>query len=78
MYNMKTTGGLKKSTDKNSGLSKRQMEEVLFLLKLEGKVLTEGELAKNFNISRKTAEKDVDKIVTFFASRGINLNESFL
>jgi transcriptional antiterminator len=69
---MKTTGGLKKSTDKNSGLSKRQMEEVLFLLKLEGKVLTEGELAKNFNISRKTAEKDVDKIVTFFASRGIN------
>ena len=53
-------------------INKRQVEEVLFLLKLEGKVLTEGELAKNFGISRKTAEKDVDKIAAFFASRGIN------
>jgi len=69
---MKTIEKLEKPTNKSNYLNKRQMEEVLFLLKFEGKALTEGELAENFGISRKTAEKDVGKIGAFFTSRGIN------
>jgi len=57
---------LKKSASNSTNLNKRQIKEILFLLKLQGKASTEGKVAEDFGISRRTAGKDVKKIATFF------------
>ncbi len=70
---MKTIQKIEEPSNKNNYLNKRQIGEALFLLKSGRETPTEGELAKHFRISRKTAKKDVDKIIFFFASRGVSL-----
>ena len=57
----------------NTELSKRQVKEILFLLNSSGDKLTEGKIAKNFGITRKTVRKDIVNIKTFLNSKGIDL-----